>query len=33
LVIGANDPLIIGSPDDVYDQGETPTGVIPRQNP
>ena len=33
VVIGANDPLIIGSPDDVYDQGETPTGVIPRQNP
>ncbi len=32
-VIGANDPLIIGSPDSVYDQGETPTGVIPRQNP
>jgi len=33
LVIGNNDPLIIGNPDDVYDQGETPTGVIPRQNP
>jgi polyphosphate kinase 2 len=33
VVIGTNDPLIIGSPHDVYDQGETPTGVIPRQNP
>lgn len=28
-VIGANDPLIIGSPKDVYDQGETPTTTIP----
>ncbi len=28
-VIGANDPLIIGSPAEVYDQGETPTTAIP----
>jgi polyphosphate kinase len=28
-VIGANDPLIIGSPSQVYDQGETPTTAIP----
>ena len=28
-VIEPNDPLIIGSPDEVYDQGETPTTTIP----
>lgn len=28
-VIGENDSLIIGSPDTVYDQGETPTTAIP----
>ena len=28
-VIGIPDPLIIGSPVDVYDQGETPTSVLP----
>lgn len=28
-VIGENDPLIIGSPKDVYDQGESPTTTIP----
>jgi polyphosphate kinase 2 len=32
-VLGAPDHLIIGSPDSVYDQGETPTGIIPRANP
>ena len=28
-VIGAPDPLIIGSPKDIYDQGETPTKALP----
>ena len=28
-VIGPNDPLVIGSPAEVYDQGETPTTAIP----
>lgn len=28
-VIGSNDPLIIGSPAEVYDQGETPTTALP----
>ena len=32
-VLGKPDPLIIGSPDSVYDQGETPTGFIPRAIP
>jgi hypothetical protein len=32
-VLGKPDPLIIGSPDSVYDQGETPTGIIPRSIP
>jgi hypothetical protein len=32
-VLGTPDRLIIGSPDSVYDQGETPTGIIPRANP
>lgn len=31
-VLGAPDPLIIGSPDSVYDQGETPTGIIARRD-
>lgn len=28
-VIGPNDSLVIGSPSEVYDQGETPTTAIP----
>ena len=28
-VIGMPDPLIIGSPKDIYDQGETPTKALP----
>ncbi|HUH53078.1 MAG TPA: polyphosphate kinase 2, partial [Microbacteriaceae bacterium] len=28
-VVGTPDPLIIGSPNDIYDEGETPTGTFP----
>jgi hypothetical protein len=28
-VVGPTDSLVIGSPDEVYDQGETPTTAIP----
>jgi polyphosphate kinase 2 len=29
-VVGVPDPLIVGAPSDVYDQGEAPTGSFPR---
>ena len=28
-IVGTPDPLIIGSPASVYDEGETPTGTFP----
>ena len=29
VVVGTPDPNLIGSPSDVYDDGETPTGSFP----
>jgi polyphosphate kinase 2 len=32
-VVGTPDPLIVGSPSTIYDEGETPTGSFPIVNP